>query len=214
LAVKLLTINRYQRVISDICNLNWSALSRDELKAVAWAYYYFSVQFRENLELACEQHPWDENLAELRAGECDTSNLSPYPGIAAPGERMNHDEFMRRCLMMSEIDQPTRDTVERLGVAYLAEVRSMDETTRAMSIGSYEDGGLESVFTAILRAPEWGHPSLQAFHHFLVEHIRFDSDENAGHGALSRHLAPDDRILPLWTAFQGMLVGAVPALLS
>jgi hypothetical protein len=127
---------------------------------------------------------------------------------------MDHDEFMHRCLMMSDIDQAVRETVERLGVAYLAEIRSMDEKTRAMSIGSYEDGGLESVFNAILRAPDWDHPSLRAFHHFLVEHIRFDSDADAGHGALSRHLAPDDRILPLWTAFQAMLVSAAPALMT
>ncbi len=212
--MKLLTLHRYQRIISDICELNWAVLSAAELKAVAWAYYYFSVQFRENLELACELNPWDENLAQLRVGECDTDNLSPYPGIATRGERMDHDEFMRRVLLMSEIDPAVRDRVQRLGDAYLADVRAMEPVTRALSISSYEDGGLESVFKAFLSAPDWTHPALLAFKHFLVEHIRFDSDVDGGHGALSRHLVPDDRIYPLWLAFRDMLVGAAPALLT
>ena len=42
----------YERIIGDICNLNWTTLSRDELIGVAWVYYYFSIQFRESLETA------------------------------------------------------------------------------------------------------------------------------------------------------------------
>ena len=53
---------------------------------------------------------------------------------------------------------------------------------------------------------------LQAFKHFLTEHIRFDSDPEQGHGALCRHLTPNDRILPLWTAFKEILVEAAPGL--
>ncbi|MGD0429609.1 MAG: hypothetical protein ABSA58_00835, partial [Acetobacteraceae bacterium] len=56
--------------------------------------------------------------------------------------------------------------------------------------------------------------ALKAFRHFLSEHIRFDSDPDEGHGALSRHLRPDDRILPLWTAFARLLVDFVPTLES
>ena len=55
-------------------------------------------------------------------------------------------------------------------------------------------------------------PALRAFRHFLLEHIRFDSDPNVGHGALSRHLSPDDRILPLWTAFRDLFRDFVPEL--
>jgi hypothetical protein len=73
----------------------------------------------------------------------------------------------------------------------------MDLETRALSIASYEDGGLEKVFTSFLRAERWNGPLLQAFKHFVAEHVRFDSDPDQGHGALSRHLKPDDRILPL-----------------
>jgi hypothetical protein len=68
------------------------------------------------------------------------------------------------------------------------------------------------VFTAMLTAPEWDGPLLQAFKHFLTEHIRFDSDPEAGHGALCRHLKPDNRILPLWGAFYDMLLDGVPEL--
>ena len=39
----------YQKVIGNICNLNWSRLAHADLVNVAWIYYYFSIQFRENL---------------------------------------------------------------------------------------------------------------------------------------------------------------------
>jgi hypothetical protein len=212
--VKLITIHRYERTIEDICSLNWSELTRSDLVSVAWAYYYFSVQFRENLELARDLNPDDVKLLQLYEGECDTANLSPFPGVAAHGEKMNHDEFMRRLLTISDIDHRVRQRIERLGASYLAEIRCMASEIRALSIASYEDGGLERVFRAMLQAEDWDHPSLQAFKHFLVEHIRFDSDDEVGHGALSRHLRPDDRICPLWDAFRDILVGAAPVLLN
>ncbi len=206
------TSQRYELVVENIANLAWPSLSREELAAVAWGYYYFSVQFRESLEIACALHPWDERLRELRLGECDTDNLSPFPGVAERGEKMNHDEFMRRILVLSDLPPVTRAAIEKLGQAYLAATRRLPEAARALSISSYEDGGLETVFRAILTAPDWDHPALLAFQHFLVEHIRFDSDDEAGHGALSRHLVPDDRVVPLWNAFRDLLVSAAPRL--
>ncbi len=210
--MELRALCEYRRVINEICDLDWSNLSRDELVAVAWAYYYFSVQFRENLQVACLLHPDDLKLEQLRREECDTANLSPWPGVADAGEKMNHDEFMRRLLTLSILDEGDRHRIEQLGDAYLAEMRGMDPVTKALSISSYEDGGLERVFGAMLRSPDWSNPLLAAFRHFLVEHIRFDSDAEQGHGALSRHLVPDDRILPVWVAFRNILVGAVPSL--
>ena len=65
--------------------------------------------------------------------------------------------------------------MDNLGREYLARVDQMDPMTRAMALSSYEDGGLETVFRAILTAPDWDEPSLGAFRHFLVEHIRLDS---------------------------------------
>jgi hypothetical protein len=148
----------------------------------------------------------------LDSGERNTSNLSPWPGVAKPGEKMNHDEFMRRLLELETTPEHLRTTLEKLGASYLKEVRAADEMTRAMSIASYEDGGLEAVFGAILKAPHWDGPLLGAFKHFLVEHIKFDSDPNAGHGSLCRHLTPDNRIVPLWNAFKRILVMAAPGL--
>jgi hypothetical protein len=203
------TVDRYQAVIDEIGSLNWSILSREELMAACCAYSYFSVQFVEAVHIACELYPSDRKLIELREGECDTDNLSPYPGIAEEGEKMNHDEFMRRIVAMSSLDHPAKDKIENLGQAYLAKTRTMDPITRAMSLSSYEDGGLETVFKAILTAPDWNERSLGAFRHFLVEHIRLDSGE---HGGLCRHLVADDRILPLWNAFRDILVGAAPRL--
>lgn len=204
-------IYRYETVVGEIERFEWSTLTRQELMAACRAYYYFSGQFVEAVHIACELHPSDLGLMQLRDGECNTDNLSPYPGIAEAGERMNHDEFMRRVVAASALDQRERDRVDGLGRAYLDEVRRFDPKTRAMSLSSYEDGGLERVFRAMLQAPDWDEPSLGAFRHFLVEHIRLDSGE---HGSLCRHLAADDRILPLWSEFRNLLVNAAPRLVA
>jgi hypothetical protein len=178
----------YERVIDDICELNWINLPQEDLISVAWAYYHFSIQFRECLETARKLYPDDDRLLQLDHGERDTDNLSPWPGVAAAGERMNHDEFMRRTLELRTIPEGRRRALAAIGQAYLSKARAMDRNTRAMALASYEDGGLET------------------------EHIRFDSDPEQGHGALCRHLTPDDRILPLWAAFKQMLIEAVPQL--
>jgi len=182
--------------------------------ASAWAYYFFSIQFRENLQIARMLYPEDVKLKQLEEEECDTHNLSPWPGVALPAERMNHDEFMRRSLELTPLDRSARQRLEELGTAYLAKVREVAPLTRALSISSYENGGLHSVFTAYLTAPSWDTPALKAFGHFLVQHIKFDGDgtEENGHGALARHLVPDDRILPLWADFRDLLIDSVPRL--
>jgi hypothetical protein len=202
----------YPAVVNEICDLNWRLLNDVELTRVAWAYYHFSVQFRENLELARMLYPDDDRLLELDRGERNTDNLSPWPGVAAAGERMHHDEFLRRVLELVPIAERERDRLTSIGRHYLATLRCRDKTSRALSIASYEDGGLEKVFGAILEALCWQGPLLQAFRHFLVRHIEFDADPQAGHGSLCRHLAPDDRVLPFWIAFQSMLLDAVPRL--
>jgi hypothetical protein len=206
------TIDRYRSVIDEIGDLNWSALTRTDLMAVCCAYSYFSVQFVDAVHIACGLYPADPKLAQLREGECDTDNLSPYPGIAGMGERMNHDEYMRRVVARSSLDRRERDRVDELGRSYLAKVHGMGPVVRAASLSSYEDGGLETVFCAMLSAPDWDEPSLGAFRHFLVEHIRLDNADSGGHGSLCRHLVPDDRILPLWEAFRDLLVEAAPRL--
>ena len=202
----------FEDVIDAICALNWVNLVEDDLVSVAWVYYYFSVQFRESLQIARKLYPDDDRLLELDGGERDTDNLSPWPGVAMAGERMNHNEFMRRTLALRKIPASRQRNLAAIGKAYLSKIRAMDFNSRAMALASYEDGGLERVFRAILTAPKWNGPLLQAFNHFLSEHIRFDSDPEQGHGALCRHLAPDDRALPLWVEFKHMLIEAAPRL--
>jgi hypothetical protein len=204
----------YERVIDEICNLNWATLNGEDLIAVAWAYYHFSVQFRECLEIAREMYPDDERLLQLDHGERNTDNLSPWPGVAMAGEKMNHDEFMRRTLELAHISEIGRTVLSQIGNRYLRKVRAFDRASRALALASYEDGGLERVFRAFLTAPNWNGPLQQAFKHFLTEHIRFDSDPDQGHGALCRHLTPDNRVLPLWAAFKDMLIEAEPRLLN
>jgi hypothetical protein len=202
----------YHDIIDAITKLGWDRLDEQGCLDAAFAYYFFSIQFRENLAAARALHPADEQLQELELGECDTDNLSPWPGVAEPGERMHHDEFMRRAVALAPVPPAKEKLFRQLGVKYLEESRGMDETTKAMSIASYEDGGLEAVFTAMLRMPDWPNPALKAYRHFLSEHIRFDSDPDGGHGALARHLAPDARIEPLWVSFKNLLVAFAPAL--
>jgi hypothetical protein len=198
--------------IAEICNLNWADLTQQDMIAVAWSYYFFSVQFRENLCLACEAFPADSALKRLFAEECDTSNLSPYPGIAQPGEKMNHDEFMLRALALSEISEDLRAAYHGAGERYLRGVRAIDPAIRATSMASYEDGGLEAVFQAMLQSPDYDNDLIKAFRFFLAEHIRFDSDPHAGHGSLSRHLEADDKVADLWDLFKQMLLETTPAL--
>lgn len=203
---------RYQDVVDEIGDLAWDALGVEDMMGVAWAYYYFSIQFRESLTAARAIYPDDVNLQRLEIEECDTANLSPWPGVAVAGERMNHDEFMRRTLTLTQIPADQARFFQAAGEAYLAFTRRINPEMRALSIASYEDGGLETVFNGMLRFSGWQNTLLQAFRHFVTEHVRFDSDPDQGHGALSRHLVPDDGILPLWRAFRDLLVTCVPNL--
>ena len=199
-------------VVEEICSLNWRGLSLDDLIDVAWSYYYFSIQFRENLEIASRLYPDDDQLRELDRGERDTDNLSPYAGVVAAGERVNHDEFMRRTLQLSAIDDNRQRRLKTIGEDYLNRVRAADNWTKATSLASYEDGGLERVFGSMLQAPHWNDPLLGAFKHFLERHIELDSDVESGHGGLCRHLPPSEQVGELWTAFKESLVRAVPTL--
>lgn len=205
---------RFRQVVAEICSLDWQSLTSDEMIAAAHAYYYFSIQFRENLETACSLYPDDENLFKLDQGECDTDNLSPWPAVAAIDEKMNHDEFMRRTVGLLPIEPEKAAHFAAMGEAYLANVRGRDPLSRALSIASYEDGGLESVFKAILRFEAWDNAALRAWQHFLIEHIRFDSDPDEGHGALCRHLPPDDSVLVFWEAFRDIFIAFVPRFAS
>jgi hypothetical protein len=202
----------HAQVIDEICHLNWSALSRDELIDVAWAYYFFSVQFCENVGIARRLYPEDKRLEELDRGERNTDNLSPCPGVVDVGEKVDHDEFMRRALQLEAVDEIRGRRLLLIGNAYLDKVRATDDATRALSLPSYEDGGLEKVFRSILQARHWDGPLLQAFNHFLVGHIALDSDPKEGHGSLCRHLAPNARVLGLWVAFKQSLIAAAPRL--
>ncbi len=206
----VLTERRYEAVIDQISELDWAGVSQANLVRAAWAYYFFSIQFRESLEIAAAMYPDDEKLQQLKREECNTDNLSPWPGVAADGERMNHDEFMRRLLLLSPVSEEERLGLAAVGAGYLRKTRALSQEASALSIASYEDGGLEKVFRAFLRAQQWQDPLLQAFKHFLTEHIRFDSDPDQGHGSLSRHLQPTDEILPAWAAFRDLLTESVP----
>ena len=68
---------------------------------------------------------------------------------------MNHDEFMRRTLELAKIPETGRIVLSDIGNKYLKTVRAIDPKVRALALATYEDGGLEKVFRAILTAPNW-----------------------------------------------------------
>jgi len=141
----------FEGVINQICRMPWAKISNHEVLKIAKVYYYFSVQFRENLAIACLLYPRSENLQKLYREECHADNLSPFPGITAVGERINHDEFLKRLLLLQTVQQERM--LEKAGMTYLRQARQIDDSVRSRSIVSYEDGGLSSIFSAMLRAP-------------------------------------------------------------
>ena len=201
----------YGQVIGKICNLNWVNLTDEDIIRVAWAYYHFSVQFRECLEIAREMYPDDQRLLQLDHGERNTDNLSPWPGVARSGEKINHDEFMRRTLELAKIPETGRIVLSDIGHKYLKTVRAIDPKVRALALATTKTAAWKES-PGNPNGTELERPLQQAFKHFLAEHIRFDSDPDQGHGALCRHLTPDDRVLPLWAAFKHMLTEAAPNL--
>lgn len=202
----------YQDVIKSICALDWSGLSQEGLTKIAYVYYFFSVHFCETVGLARILYPNDERLEELDRGERNTDNLSPYPGVVEANERVDHCEFMRRTLELTPVELGERLRLESIGNAYLILTRPLDPATRAVSLPTYEDGGLEQVFRSILRARHWDTPLLGAFKHFLEGHVALDSDPEHGHGSLCRFLEPNAKVFDLWTAFAQMFVEAAPEL--
>ena len=52
----------------------------------------------------------------------------------------------------------------------------MDDDSRAMALASYEDGGLEKVFRAMLTAPHWNDP--------LCKHLSISSANTSGSTAI------------------------------
>lgn len=205
-------LTSHKDLVDEICSLDWEALGAAEMTDVAWMYYYFSVQFCETVGIARDLFPNDRMLEELDRGERNTDNLSPCAGVVGVGERVDHDEFMRRTLKLTPIDDARRLRLQNIGQEYLKTVRAMPDLVRVQSLASYEDGGLESVFRAILRARNWDGALLRAFKHFLVGHIELDSDPQHGHGALCRHLQPSEEVVEAWTAFRDGLVAAAPTL--
>ncbi len=202
----------YKKVIEDICDLNWRGLTEEDITNVAWVYYYFSVQFCENVGIARGLYPDDKCLEELDLGERNTDNLSPYPGVVEVGERLDHDEFMRRTLELTPIEETRRRRLQAIGTAYLEKVRAINDVSRASSLASYEDGGLEAVFRHFLLARHWDTELLGAFRHFLEGHIQLDSNPDTGHGSLCRHVAPNKHVQELWTAFKNSLIEGAPGL--
>jgi thioesterase domain-containing protein len=201
---------KYSSVIDEICGLRWEIISNADVMKIAKSYYYFSIQFRENLEVACALYSNDKMLKSLYKEECDTDNLSPWPQLTKEGERLNHDEFINRLLRLEPLTG--LGYLDVIGLQFLNISRKLDDTVRAASIATYEDGGLSRVFSAILRAPQWQGAGQRAFRFFLEKHIQFDMDVESGHGALARHLPAGDDVLPLWVGFKEILLAAVPKL--
>jgi hypothetical protein len=105
--------------------------------------------------MACRLYPDDLKIQQLKREECNTDNLSPWPGVANNKERLNHDEFMRRLLCLTPINGMRQRRIDKIGQLYLRKVCKLGFITRSASIAGYEGGGLERVFRAILESQHW-----------------------------------------------------------
>jgi hypothetical protein len=204
--------NGFERIIIEICSAQWRLATVEQLLNVCHAYYCFSVQFRENFEIACRLYPNDNKLIRLSKEECNTDNLSPWAGIAQPTDKLDHYEFIRRALLL-EPQRRRPASLDDIGISYLIKIREINPISRAKSIASYEDNGLRRIFLSILEAPHWDGPILEAFRFFLLKHLEFDSGAESEHGSLSRHLVPDCSVMALWRALKDLLDAAVPEIM-
>ena len=100
---------------------------------------------------ARELLPDDEQLEELDRGERDTDNLSPYPGVVVAGERVNHDEFMRRALLLTPIDDIRRSRLEEIGAAYLSKSAPLTIGQRRRASRAMRTAGLRRCSGACCR---------------------------------------------------------------
>lgn len=199
--------------INRVCDIGWETLNEQQMTSAVWMFYFRSVQFRENLEAAIRLHPDNQNLRTLTEEELHTNNLSPYNGIAAEGEYLDHDTFLKRIIETHPIPPEKRQYLENLGKEYLDSMTKMPDEIKAMCLVSSEDGGSSKIYTNILTSPQncWKSNGMQAFRHFLQKHVEFDSTEgeDTGHGMLVRKLGIDDRVAPMLDKFADCLEDAI-----
>ena len=126
------------------------------------------IQFRENLEVAYRLYPGDL-LKALVEGECDTDNLSPWPGVVEAGEKVNHDEFMRRLLTLSPIEPAAKQRIEAAGVVYLSRTRAEDDVTKASSMASLRRWRLGTAVHNHADLPVLGYAAARRVSAFSIE---------------------------------------------
>ncbi len=199
--------------VCEIAAMNWVALSPDERVDVAWTTYFFSVQCRESLNAALQVHPDHEGLKHYAQAVCQTTNLSPWTGVASPGEAMHHDEFLRRVLTREPVCQERRARLQRLGAAYLVTTRGLNAPVKAMGVLSYLTGGLDAVYRTIQSTAQGEGELMRGFRYFLTEHVRLVHASQAELPSASSAGSNDgDSAGLMWTAFRDLLLQTVPSL--
>jgi hypothetical protein len=73
----VMNTDRYSNVIVEIESLNWSDLTRDELMAACAAYYYFSAQFVEAVDIACDFIPRIPSSSNSAKGNATRTTCLP-----------------------------------------------------------------------------------------------------------------------------------------
>jgi hypothetical protein len=66
--VQISECSECDEIIEAICDLNWEDLSQADLIAVAASYHYFSIQFRESLQVARRLYPNEHGQSVALAG--------------------------------------------------------------------------------------------------------------------------------------------------
>ena len=126
----------YQRVIDEICNLNWANLERWRmLSGLCGLTTISQCNFGSVSKLRAKCIPKMNDCCNLIDGERNTDNLSPWPGVGC-GWRKNESRRVRCAGRLNSQKSRRSDgsVLSDIGNKYLKSVRAIDPKNQ--SIGS------------------------------------------------------------------------------
>lgn len=184
---------QYLNTVARIRNVRWDLADTSDLLSLMLLGAYTAEEFAESLRIATRLKP--SAFEEMARGELDTTNIQ-FDDYVGPGD---HSAYLWHFIEKHGVCLKCSMSVRLAGERYVQFVRRLPEPVRLMSIVSREQE-LPGIFSAILKAPGWNDlPELEAYRHYLSEHIRLDSG-SGGHADLLSSLEVDDSVSSFWEA--------------
>jgi len=185
-------MKKAQENISQIANFNWSKMSIYDILYLSLTTAY---EFAESLRIAQKFYPENKDIAAVASGELLTDNLY-YENYRRPGD---HADYLAYFFVRKNLGRRVSLKAQVSADIYLIKCESFTDGQRAMSIISREQE-LHKIFEKIVSSHNWKSNSLDFYEHYLLEHIRFDSQEG-GHGDLLSKLPLNEKYLDeFWAA--------------